>query len=105
MVKINIDVVVLASENRGVVAAICWSAIGKYMGSSVLACPGISGPATLEALAFREDLALAADLQVQNCTIVADCLEVVKAIDSKCRFSYCTIILEINYHRKDLPGV
>ena len=62
MMKINVDVALLASENRGVVAAICRSAIGTYMGSSVLACQGISGPATLEALAWREALAFVANL-------------------------------------------
>lgn len=51
-VKINVDVVVLKSENyQGVVAAISPNAEATYMGPSVLTFSGISDPATLEALA------------------------------------------------------
>jgi ribonuclease HI len=78
--KINVDAAVSRSENRGVVAAICRSSDGSYLGASALACPGISDPGTLEAIACREGLALAADLQLSRFLLSTDCLEVIKAM-------------------------
>jgi hypothetical protein len=70
-VKINGDAVVARIGNRGVVAAICRSADGHFMGASALACMGISDPATPESIACREALALASDLQISKCVIAS----------------------------------
>jgi hypothetical protein len=61
-VKINIDDVVARTKNCGVVAAICRSHDGHYIGASALECPGISELAMLESIACREVLALANNL-------------------------------------------
>jgi hypothetical protein len=47
------------------------------LGSWVLACSGINDATTLEAIAGREGLALAADVQLNTCIIASDCGEVV----------------------------
>jgi hypothetical protein len=65
------------------------------MCSSVLACPGIKDPPTLKALACREGLALAADLQLSICIVASDCKEVVLALKSDSRSCYSTILGKI----------
>lgn len=105
MMKINVDAAVSRNDNRGVVAAICRSYDGTYQGSSVLACPGVFDPATLEALACREALSLAADLQLQHCLISSDCLEVVNAINKGGRPSYVSVLMEIHQRKRDFHEV
>jgi hypothetical protein len=94
-VKINVDAAVAQSYYRGVVAAICRNSDGSFLGASSLACPGISDSATLEAIACREALALADDLQITRAVIASDCLEVVKSLKNNSLPSYVSVIKEI----------
>jgi ribonuclease HI len=103
--KINVDAAVSRKESRGVVAAICRKPDGTYLGSSVLACPGINDPATLEAIACREGLALAADLQLNTYIIASDCKEVILSMKTDHRACYSTVLKEIKERRFDLMDV
>jgi hypothetical protein len=60
--KINVDGGAAKTQNKGAAAAVCRDADGRYMGSSVLVVEGITDPATLEAMACNEAVALAAIL-------------------------------------------
>ena len=62
MVKINVDASVANVHRRGVVAAVCREHDSNFLGASVIIFRGITDPTTLEALAVREALALAKDL-------------------------------------------
>lgn len=104
-VKINVDAAVSRSENRGVVAAICRSGDGNYMRSSVLACSGISDPPTLEAIACREGLALAADLQLGKCVLSSDCLEAINSLKNNLLPAYAAVIREIKSRSEGFTDV
>jgi hypothetical protein len=80
------------TENRGVVAAICCSPNGEYLGSSVLACPDISDPATLKAVACREALSLAPDLCITKSVIATDCLEVINSLKHRSLLRYVSVL-------------
>jgi len=54
------------TENRGAAAAFCRDNDGTYLGASAVVFVGITDPATLEALACREALALAEDLALER---------------------------------------
>jgi ribonuclease HI len=65
------------------------------MGASTLTLEGITDPATMEAIACREAMALAQDLLVDRVTIASGCLSVVNAIHSKFAGSFSVVIDEI----------
>jgi hypothetical protein len=91
-ITVDVDVAVSISENRVVVAAICRSPNGEYLGSSALACPGISDPATLETIVRREALSLAANLHITKSVFDTDCLEVIKSLKSRCLPRYVLVL-------------
>ena len=57
-VKIQVDAGVRASRG-GSAVAVCRDRNGTYLGSSALVIAGVADPATLEAIACREAIALA----------------------------------------------
>jgi hypothetical protein len=78
--------------------------LGQFLGASVIAVPGISDPATLEAIACREGLWLVADLHnVQYPYIALDCLEVINAIRDSNRCNYYSVLCEIDQHHAKFP--
>ena len=56
---------------------------------------GLIEPASLEAHACSEALALARDLNLQNLVIASDCLEVISNINNKASPVYAPILREI----------
>jgi hypothetical protein len=66
---------------------------------------GLTQPACLEALAVREALALAADLNVRNCLIASDYLEVIKGIEAGSMGPYSNILQEITGESRGRGGV
>jgi ribonuclease HI len=104
-VKVNVDAAVSKYGNRGVVAAICRDEHGAFLGASVLAVQGIADPATLEAIACREGLALCSDLHVNRIILASDCLEVVNAIKEGSRGSYYSVLCEINQRSSAFASV
>ena len=68
------------------------------MGSSALSIYGLHDPATLEVIACREALALAADLNVHQFVISSDSKQAVGDINSGAKGGYGAIIKEIKLH-------
>ena len=92
--KIHVDAG--ARQGRGGSAAtICRDRDGNYLGSSALVIPGVEDPATLEAIACREALALASDLHIQNFAVASDCKQVISDINKGVRGRYGAVISEI----------
>ena len=67
--KIHVDAGV-RTRRGGAAVAVCRGTHGLFLGSSALVIPGIWDPATLEAMACREGIALAEDLNITLCAIV-----------------------------------
>ena len=86
----------LCRKLGGAAAAFCRDNDGTYLGASVVVFVGITDPATLEALACHEALALAEDLALQRLFVVSDCKTVVSEIGEGTLGSYGSIIAEIN---------
>lgn len=61
--KINVDAG-CRRGSRGTAAAVCRDSTGAFLGSSALVIRGVDDPATLEAIACREGMALVADLHL-----------------------------------------
>lgn len=93
--KIHIDAGLSMPSRCGSAAAVCRDDQGNHMGSSVLVVHGIQDPATLEAMACREGLALAEDLLVQNLVVASHSKQVMGDIHKATRGRYGTIVSEI----------
>jgi hypothetical protein len=75
------------------------------MGSSAVVFKGVSDPPTLEALACREALALAKDVDLNRLVIASDCKQVVSDIAAGTGGQYAAIVQEINIQRLDFQDV
>ncbi|KAE8783352.1 putative cysteine-rich receptor-like protein kinase 20 [Hordeum vulgare] len=93
--KLNTDAAVSNNNRYGAVAAVCRSHTGLFLGASVIVFGSIYDPPTLEALAIREALAQARDLNLQQIYVASDCKFVVEDIMQKNMATYGAIIHEI----------
>ena len=93
--KINVDAALMRTRPVGAVAAVCWDRHGIFVGVSTITFHGIDDPATLEALAIRESLALADDLYERRISVASDCKVVVDDIRQRSAASYGAIIREV----------
>ena len=80
--KINVDATVQKNRSFRAMVAVCRAEDGKFLGASAHVIPGITDPATLEAIACREALALTRDLSLERIQVATDCLEVVSSMES-----------------------
>ncbi|KAE8780855.1 F-box/WD-40 repeat-containing protein [Hordeum vulgare] len=78
--KINADATVSRNQHYGTMATVCTSPEGLFLGASIIVFVGTRNPPTLEALAIREALALAEDLNLQEIDVASDCKMVVDDI-------------------------
>jgi hypothetical protein len=62
--KLNVDAALSKSRPGGAVGVVCRGEDGSFLGASSLTINGVSDPAILDALACREAIALAHDLQL-----------------------------------------
>ena len=104
-VKLNVDGGVGKSRPRGAAAVVCRDAAGVYLGSSARILDGCTDPATLEALACNEALALAADLNLHRIVIACDSVGVVNNINEGSLCHYSAILSEIREKRKAFAEV
>ena len=81
-VKLNVDGGLARDGSRRAAAVICRDKNGKYIGVSAIVFEGLVDPATLEAQACKEALALATDLHLDSLCTASDCLEMVANIAS-----------------------
>ena len=95
-VKFNCDGALSILGDKGAAAVICRDKSGKFLGASALVFEGLIDPASLEAHACSEALALARDLNVEELVIASDCLEVVTNINTRASPVYAPILHDIH---------
>jgi ribonuclease HI len=103
--KFNVDAAVAKNTGGGALGVVCRSAGGVFLGASSLVVAGISDPATLEALACRETLALAEDLNIQKMVVASDCLQVINNIHGDFGGSYSMVTREIKVKASSFSDV
>jgi ribonuclease HI len=91
----NVDAAVSKTENCSALGVVCRDFNEKFMGASALSVTGLSDPATLEAMACREAMMLAAVFQLQRFVVASDCLQVINNIKGTYDGTYSLIIKEI----------
>jgi ribonuclease HI len=94
-VKLNMDTAMEKSTAGGAVGVVYSSVMGEFMGASALTMPGISDPFVMEALACREAMALAHDLNLQNITVETDCLSLITALEHPYAASFSKVLEEV----------
>ena len=104
-VKINVDGGLSRSGNKGAAAAICRDCNETFLGASAVVFDGLSDPASLEAWACNEALALAQDLHVQRLLIASDCAEVITNMSRDIAAVYAPIMQEIDIRRRNFEHV
>jgi ribonuclease HI len=95
-VKFNVDAAVKKTSKAGAIAAVCRAENGDFLGTSAVIIQGIDDPATLEAMACREALSLAEDLNITRARIATDCLEVVNSMKGPYFGRFSSVMKEIN---------
>jgi ribonuclease HI len=95
LAKINVDAATSKTGLEGAMAAVCRDDTGLFLGASSLTISGGFSPATLEAMACREALALAQDLGLTSICVASDCLNVVMNLQKPYAGEYSMITTEI----------
>ena len=85
--------------DKGAAAVVCRDKSGTYLGASAVVFEGLVDPASLEAKACSEALALTTDLHVQSICVATDCLEVVTRIKDDLPCKFFPILQDIKYQR------
>jgi ribonuclease HI len=93
--KLNVDAAMARTRPGGAVGVVCRDATGGFLGASTLTVEGVSDPTILEAIACREALTLAQDLQLRRVTVATDCLAVVNDMAQPFAGSYSMVLKEI----------
>jgi ribonuclease HI len=99
--KINTDAAISKDSGRGAATAIARDEVGNFMGASALVIAGISEPETMEAIAYREGLSLASDLQLNRVKLVSDCANIVWSILEEAMGSCGHVVREIKARMAD----
>ena len=95
VLKVNIDAALSKNSDIAAMAAMARDETGIFLGASALVVEGITSPEVAEAMACREGLALASDLDLQKIRISTDCVNVVKNIYGQGMGLYGHIVMEI----------
>jgi ribonuclease HI len=103
--KVNVDAAVSKNSATGAIAAVARSREGTFLGASAVVLRGVTDPETLEAMACREGLNLAADLLLRRITVASDCLNLVRSIGGEGKGSYGHIVREIKASVDDFQQV
>ena len=82
-------------------STICRDSSGQFLGASAIKIQGVTEPATLEALACREALALASDLALSDFIVSTDCQGVADDIKHGTGGTYASIVKEISETSRD----
>ena len=77
--KLNIDAA-LSNEGAAALSAVARDGRGAFLGASVVVMAGLTEPELAEAMACREALALASDLQLRRITVASDCANAIRNI-------------------------
>ena len=95
VLKVNVDAALSKNSDIAAVAAVARDETGMFLGASALVVEGITSPEVAEAMACREGLVLASDLDLQKIRIAMDCVNVVKSIHGQSMGLYGHIVREI----------
>jgi len=95
VLKVNVDAALSKNSDIAAMAAVARNETGMFLGASALVVEGITSPEVAEAMACREGLALASDLDLQKIRIATDCVNVVKNIYGQGMGLYGHIVMEI----------
>jgi ribonuclease HI len=93
--KINVDAAVGKNTGLGSIAAVAHDEDRVFREASAVVLTGKSEAETLEALACREALSLAQDINARRIRVASDCLNVIKSLDQGSMGVYAHIVREI----------
>ena len=96
--KINVDAAVGLRGEHGSMGTVCRDQTECFVGASAFGFTNIGDPPTLEALAIREALDLADELNLHHIQVATDCKEVVEEIKKGGATRYGAIVQEIKLH-------
>jgi len=105
VVKINVDAGLAKNGGKVAAAAIARNTAGDFLGASVLVLKGLKEPEIVEAIACREGLALAQDIQVTRVRLACDNANVISSINQGSNGVYGQIVKEIQEESKSLESV
>jgi ribonuclease HI len=105
VMKINVDAAVSKNTGLGAVAAVARNAEGVFCGASAVVLPGKTDAETLEALACREALSLAQDINTRRIRVASDCLNVVRSMDQGTMGVYAHVVREFKETARELDEV
>jgi hypothetical protein len=83
------------SSPGGAVEVICRIEEGDFLGASTLTVSRNTDPAKMEAIAYREALALVQGLMLHKVTIASDCMEIIQALNNGFDGSFRMVIKEV----------
>ncbi|KAK1666385.1 hypothetical protein QYE76_054544 [Lolium multiflorum] len=105
VMKINVDAAVSKNTGLGAVAAVARNAEGVFCGASTVVLPGKTDAETLEALACREALSLAQDINTRRIRVASDCLNVVRSMNQGTMGVYAHVVREFKETARELDEV
>jgi hypothetical protein len=105
VVKINVDATLSKNDQIASAAAIARDEIDRFMGVFSLVLKGVLDPEVMEAIACREGLCLALDIQAFKVKLACDNQSVVNNIYQGSRGVYGQVIQEIKARSVDLGQV
>lgn len=103
--KVNVDGGILSQGEKGVAAAVTRDKNGHFLGASVVLIAGLVNPASLEAHACSEALALTQDLNLQRLVVASDCLELITNLKNGAMPSYASVLEDIHISRRNFTHV
>ena len=103
--KVNVDAATSKNSSISAIAAVARRADGLFLGASTVVMNGLTDPETLEALACREGLALAADLNLLKVRLASDCSNVIRNLSGTGMCTYGHIITETKARAASFLGV
>jgi ribonuclease HI len=104
-VKVNVDAAVSKNFPAAAISVVARDEAGQFLGASVVILQGVSDHESLEAMACREGLALAADLLLQRIRVASDCLNVICSIEGEGKGSYGQVVQDLWAMRNDFQVV
>jgi ribonuclease HI len=103
--KINVDAAVSKNTGLGTVAAVARDEEGVFCGASAVVFPGKTDAETLEALACREALSLAQDINTRQVRVASDCLNVTQSMDQGTMGAYAHVVREFKETARELDNL
>jgi ribonuclease HI len=103
--KINVDAAVSKNTGLGTVAAVARDEEGVFCGASAVVFPGKTDAETLEALACREALSLAQDINTRRIRVASDCLNVIRSMDQGTMGAYAHVVRGFKETARELDEV